>query len=101
MAISSLTVLPRNSGIGRTNVKQVAEKRTGLLQSFLDSLFRLADEIAHSDLVYTFFHPLLKDEEYHVQEQREAQSGNAKEQHKKPVVFDNYCLNDYFFLNYS
>lgn len=77
MAMRSLTVLPRSSGIGRSNVKQVAEKRTALLQSFLESLFLLADEIAHSDLVYTFFHPLLKDEEYHGQEERDILAGKC------------------------
>ena len=30
---------------------------------FLGSLFECADEVAHSDLVYTFFHPLLRDQE--------------------------------------
>lgn len=68
MAVRSLKPLPRSSGIGRSNVKQVAEKRNAQLQAFLDSLFLLADEISHSDLVYTFFHPLLQDEEYHANE---------------------------------
>jgi len=68
MAVGALKALPRNSGIGRSNVKQVAEKRTPLLQEFLDSLFKLADEIAHSELVYTFFHPLLQDEEYEMKD---------------------------------
>lgn len=31
---------------------------------FITSLFKCADEIAHSDLVYTFFHPLLRDQQY-------------------------------------
>ena len=30
---------------------------------FLNSLFECPDEVAHSDLVYTFFHPLLRDQE--------------------------------------
>lgn len=30
---------------------------------FLVSLFNSADEIAHSDLVYTFFHPILRDQQ--------------------------------------
>jgi phosphatidylinositol-4-phosphate 3-kinase len=75
IAINVLKALPRSSGIGRSNVKQVAEKRSGLLQDFLDSLSRLADEIAHSDLVYTFFHPLLKDEEYMVKDSLESSEG--------------------------
>lgn len=49
--------------MGRSNIKQVAEKRRLDIEKFLVSLFRMADEISHSDLVYTFFHPLLRDQE--------------------------------------
>lgn len=41
----------------------MAEKRLKDVSQFLTSLFRTADEIAHSDLVYTFFHPLLRDQQ--------------------------------------
>lgn len=74
MAIRSLKGLPRSSGIGRTNVQQVAERRRILIQAFLDSLFRLADEVAHTDLVYTFFHPLLQDEGY-IEQERAVREG--------------------------
>ncbi|KAJ1529587.1 hypothetical protein ONE63_006357 [Megalurothrips usitatus] len=49
--------------MGRSNIKQVAEKRRIDIEKFLVTLFRMADEISHSDLVYTFFHPLLRDQE--------------------------------------
>lgn len=49
--------------MGRSNVKSVAERRLPEIQKFLLSLFNSADEIAHSDLVYTFFHPLLRDQQ--------------------------------------
>lgn len=49
--------------MGRSNIKSVAEKRLPLIQRFLKSLFDAAEEIAHSDLVYTFFHPLLRDQQ--------------------------------------
>lgn len=49
--------------VGRSNIKQVAEKRRYEIQKFLDQLFLMADEISHSDLVYTFFHPLLRDQQ--------------------------------------
>lgn len=48
--------------MGRSNVKSVAERRLHEIRQFLISLFNSADEIAHSDLVYTFFHPLLRDQ---------------------------------------
>lgn len=50
--------------IGRSNIKQVAQKRYQDISLFIKSLFQTADEIAHSDLVYTFFHPLLRDQRY-------------------------------------
>lgn len=49
--------------MGRSNIKQVADKRRLDIERFLVSLFRMADEISHSDLVYTFFHPLLRDQQ--------------------------------------
>ncbi|KAL1459698.1 hypothetical protein WDU94_011655 [Cyamophila willieti] len=49
--------------VGRSNIKHVAEKRRHDIKRFLDSLFNMADEICHSDLVYTFFHPLLRDQQ--------------------------------------
>ncbi|CAH0668895.1 unnamed protein product [Spodoptera exigua] len=55
--------LPSGLYVGRSNTRQVAERRFGDVQAFLTSLFSLADEIAHSDLVYTFFHPLLRDQQ--------------------------------------
>ncbi|KAJ0179212.1 hypothetical protein K1T71_004924 [Dendrolimus kikuchii] len=55
--------LPSGLHVGRSNIRQVAERRFGDVQAFLTSLFNLADEIAHSDLVYTFFHPLLRDQQ--------------------------------------
>lgn len=49
--------------MGRSNIKQVAEKRRIDIKRFLSSLFHMTDEICHSDIVYTFFHPLLRDQQ--------------------------------------
>lgn len=49
--------------MGRSNVQTVAERRLPEIRLFLVSLFDSADEIAHSDLVYTFFHPILRDQQ--------------------------------------
>lgn len=49
--------------VGRSNIKTVAERRLPEIRLFLLSLFNAADEIAHSDLVYTFFHPILRDQQ--------------------------------------
>lgn len=50
--------------MGRSNIKTVAQKRFQEIGLFIKSLFLCAHEIAHSDLVYTFFHPLLRDQQY-------------------------------------
>lgn len=49
--------------VGRSNIKQVADKRRADIEKFLQSLFKMAPEISQSDLVYTFFHPLLRDQQ--------------------------------------
>lgn len=49
--------------MGRSHIKQVAEKRRVEIQNFLNTLFQMASEVSHSDLVYTFFHPLLRDQQ--------------------------------------
>lgn len=59
----SVYSLPTGIHVGRSNIKQVAEKRKQEIERFLRSVFLMADEIAHSDLVYTFFHPILRDQQ--------------------------------------
>ncbi|XP_028163897.1 phosphatidylinositol 4-phosphate 3-kinase C2 domain-containing subunit alpha isoform X2 [Ostrinia furnacalis] len=70
--------LPSGLHVGRSNTQQVAERRFSDVQAFLTSLFNLADEIAHSDLVYTFFHPLLRDQQ-DVEPQRKKKGGESTE----------------------
>jgi len=67
--------------IGRSNVREVAEKRKREIATFLAELFLLSEEISHSDVVYTFFHPLLKDEEetsVHVAKVRDERPGHQR-----------------------
>ncbi|PIC20764.1 hypothetical protein B9Z55_025844 [Caenorhabditis nigoni] len=45
----------------RSNVRAVAQKRMIHVQQFLIYLFNQVDEICHCDLVYTFFHSILRD----------------------------------------
>ncbi|XP_002025662.2 phosphatidylinositol 4-phosphate 3-kinase C2 domain-containing subunit alpha isoform X1 [Drosophila persimilis] len=71
--------LPAGVHVGRSNIKSVAEKRLPLIQLFLKSLFDAAEEIAHSDLVYTFFHPLLRD-----QQEAKLEMPKMKEDKRKP-----------------
>jgi len=55
--------LTKGLSIGRSEIREVAERRKNEIAGFLSGLFRLNDEISHSDLVYTFFHPCLRDQE--------------------------------------
>ncbi|XP_023217148.1 phosphatidylinositol 4-phosphate 3-kinase C2 domain-containing subunit alpha-like [Centruroides sculpturatus] len=55
--------LPRNPLMGRTNVREVAERRKVEIGIFLETLMEMADEISHCSIVYTFFHPILRDQE--------------------------------------
>ncbi|XP_052799554.1 phosphatidylinositol 4-phosphate 3-kinase C2 domain-containing subunit beta-like isoform X2 [Mya arenaria] len=49
--------------LGRSHVKAVAENRRAEIEKFLQELMSAKPEIAHCELVYTFFHPLLRDEQ--------------------------------------
>merc|ERR1719204_887220 len=78
--LSKFHSLPKGLSIGRSEVREVAEKRKREIGAFLLCLFRLSDEISHSDLVYTFFHPCLRDQEQekahlHVAKLRDPQRG--------------------------
>ncbi|XP_078537168.1 phosphatidylinositol 4-phosphate 3-kinase C2 domain-containing subunit alpha [Lissotriton helveticus] len=53
---------PNRMVLGRTHVKDVAAKRKMELNSYLQSLMDSCTEVAECDLVYTFFHPLLRDD---------------------------------------
>lgn len=45
----------------RTNTREVAERRLVDLRIFVGQLSSLPPEISHCDLIYTFFHPILRD----------------------------------------
>lgn len=49
--------------VGRNNIKTVAEKRLPEVKKFVYSLLQASREIINSDLVITFFHPLLRDQQ--------------------------------------
>ncbi|OWF36539.1 Phosphatidylinositol 4-phosphate 3-kinase C2 domain-containing subunit alpha [Mizuhopecten yessoensis] len=55
--------LPSRLVIGRSQVKSVAESRKPEIEKFLAELWQKTAEIKESDLVYTFFHTLLRDEQ--------------------------------------
>lgn len=49
--------------VGRSNIKTVAERRLPEVKKFIYSLLHSSKEIINSDLVVTFFHPLLRDQQ--------------------------------------
>nr|APD32935.1 Pik3c2a [Castor fiber] len=53
---------PNRMVLGRTHIKDVAAKRKIELNNYLQSLMSASTDVAECDLVYTFFHPLLRDE---------------------------------------
>ena len=55
--------LPKGIQLGRQEISEVAERRKHDIKTFLVALFNLPEPAAHSDLVYTFFHPILRDQE--------------------------------------
>ncbi|KRT80159.1 C2 domain containing protein [Oryctes borbonicus] len=60
--LANLSSLSTGLHVGRSNTNQVTRKRYVEISQFVTSLFQTAQEICHSDLVYTFFHPLLRDQ---------------------------------------
>lgn len=48
--------------VGRTNTREVAQRRLNELRAFIDRLLILPPEISECDLIYTFFHPILRDQ---------------------------------------
>ncbi|XP_063294346.1 phosphatidylinositol 4-phosphate 3-kinase C2 domain-containing subunit alpha [Pelobates fuscus] len=53
---------PSKVVLGRTHIKEVAARRKLELNSYMQSLLNSSAEVSECDLVYTFFHPLLRDE---------------------------------------
>ncbi|KAG5839162.1 hypothetical protein ANANG_G00202010 [Anguilla anguilla] len=53
---------PNKMVLGRTHVKDVAAKRKVELNNYIHNLLRSSTDVTQCDLVYTFFHPIGKDD---------------------------------------
>ncbi|KAM4617398.1 phosphatidylinositol 4-phosphate 3-kinase C2 domain-containing subunit alpha [Discoglossus pictus] len=53
---------PSRVVLGRTHIEDVAAKRKVELNSYVQSLMNSSPEVSECDLIYTFFHPLLRDD---------------------------------------
>lgn len=78
--------------VGRSNIKTVADKRLPEVRKFIESLLN-ASEILVSDLVITFFHPLLRD-------QQEANIHALKVKETAPESESNICGEIKFSIHY-
>jgi hypothetical protein len=79
--------------VGRSNIKTVADKRLPEVRKFLHSLLHSAKAMINSDLVITFFHPLLRD-------QQEADIHTKKMKETRPVTETNICGEIKFSIHY-
>ncbi|XP_051581020.1 phosphatidylinositol 4-phosphate 3-kinase C2 domain-containing subunit alpha-like [Myxocyprinus asiaticus] len=53
---------PNKMVLGRTHIKDVASKRKVELNSYVHNLMRSSTEVSQCDLIYTFFHPIARDD---------------------------------------
>ncbi|KAM6973515.1 phosphatidylinositol 4-phosphate 3-kinase C2 domain-containing subunit alpha [Aplochiton taeniatus] len=53
---------PSKMVLGRTHIKEVASKRKVELNNYVHNLMRSSTEVTQCDLIYTFFHPIVRDD---------------------------------------
>ncbi|KAK2842648.1 hypothetical protein Q5P01_012848 [Channa striata] len=57
-----LPSFPNKMVLGRTHIKEVATKRKLELNTYVHNLMRSSTEVTQCDLIYTFFHPISRDD---------------------------------------
>ncbi|KAM9352450.1 phosphatidylinositol 4-phosphate 3-kinase C2 domain-containing subunit alpha [Symphorus nematophorus] len=57
-----LPSFPNKMVLGRTHIKEVAAKRKLELNNYVHNLMRSSTEVTQCDLIYTFFHPIARDD---------------------------------------
>ncbi|XP_041651095.1 phosphatidylinositol 4-phosphate 3-kinase C2 domain-containing subunit alpha [Cheilinus undulatus] len=57
-----LPSFPNKMVLGRTHIKEVAAKRKFELNNYVHNLMRSSAEVNQCDLIYTFFHPIARDD---------------------------------------
>ncbi|OTF82209.1 hypothetical protein BLA29_011847, partial [Euroglyphus maynei] len=62
--LAKFYTLKRSPMLNRASRQQIASHRTRELKLFLKDLMNMASEISHSDYIYTFFHPILRDQQF-------------------------------------
>ncbi|KAF0040416.1 hypothetical protein F2P81_006314 [Scophthalmus maximus] len=57
-----LPSFPNKMVLGRTHIKEVAAKRKLELNNYVHNLMRSSTEVTQCDLIYTFYHPIARDD---------------------------------------
>ncbi|XP_056454460.1 phosphatidylinositol 4-phosphate 3-kinase C2 domain-containing subunit alpha isoform X2 [Gadus chalcogrammus] len=57
-----LPSFPNKMVLGRTHIKEVASKRKLELNNYVHNLLRSSTEVTQCDLIYTFYHPVARDD---------------------------------------
>uniref|UniRef100_A0A3P8UG92 Phosphatidylinositol 4-phosphate 3-kinase C2 domain-containing subunit alpha n=1 Tax=Cynoglossus semilaevis TaxID=244447 RepID=A0A3P8UG92_CYNSE len=57
-----LPSFPNKMVLGRTHIKEVATKRKLELTNYVHNLMRSSTDVTQCDLIYTFFHPIARDD---------------------------------------
>ncbi|KAM9377353.1 phosphatidylinositol 4-phosphate 3-kinase C2 domain-containing subunit alpha isoform 1-T2 [Pholidichthys leucotaenia] len=57
-----LPSFPNKMVLGRTHIKEVAAKRKLELNNYVHNLMRCSADVTQCDLIYTFFHPITRDD---------------------------------------
>uniref|UniRef100_A0A667XSV6 Phosphatidylinositol-4-phosphate 3-kinase catalytic subunit type 2 alpha n=1 Tax=Myripristis murdjan TaxID=586833 RepID=A0A667XSV6_9TELE len=57
-----ISSFPNKMVLGRTHIKDVAAKRKVELNNYVHNLMRSSTEVTQCDLIYTFFHPIARDD---------------------------------------
>lgn len=77
--------LPSKIYLGRSNVREVTDKRVPLLNEYLKSLFALPNNIRYDSIVMAFTKPTSEDQKYcNEQEEEEEKDVALKSQPRRP-----------------
>uniref|UniRef100_A0A8C6LTM9 Phosphatidylinositol 4-phosphate 3-kinase C2 domain-containing subunit alpha n=1 Tax=Nothobranchius furzeri TaxID=105023 RepID=A0A8C6LTM9_NOTFU len=85
-----LPCFPNKMVLGRTHIKEVAAKRKLELSSYVHNLMKCSTEVTQCDLIYTFFHPIARDEK--TEEPPPSPTGRVEGEMKLSISYRNSNL---------
>lgn len=101
--MAGLVSLPRSPKLFRSQTREVAESRCWEIKTFLGHLWSLAGEISHSDVVYTFFHQIPRDQSF-IEEENDLAGGSHRgsaNQLNQQLYASNVCCQIKLKLSYQ